>query len=193
MLLIFCLLCTLFFLEMAQWGSTLSVFSVDRLGFKTEQYGLLMSISGILIIIFQYPVSKRIEWIGHGRALFLGSLLYGLGFLSFGWVKSFIPATGAIIILVAGEMLFVPTSYSVIGQISRPEDRAKNMGVLGMCATIGSSFGPLLGGFLLDKFPATPLFVWGPVSLPAFLAAVGFIFWREHRRTNAEKQESHSP
>jgi len=42
----FCLLCMLFFFEMSQWGATLSVFSVDYIGFKPEQYGLLMSISG---------------------------------------------------------------------------------------------------------------------------------------------------
>jgi len=182
-LLIFCLMCTLFYLEIAQWGSTLSVFTVARLGFSPEQYGLLMSLSGVLIIIFQYPISQRIEWLGFHRALFLGSFLYGVGFLSFAWVKSVFAAAGSIVILVAGEMLFVPTSYAVIGKISRPEDRAKSMGLLGLCATTGSSFGPLLGGFLLDKFPARTVYLWGPVALPAFLAAVSFLIWRGYART----------
>jgi MFS family permease len=182
-LLIFCMICTLFYLEIAQWGSTLSVFTVDRLGFSPEQYGLLMTLSGVLIIIFQYPVSHRIEWLGSRRALFLGSFLYGAGFLSLGWVRSFIPAAGSIIILVMGEMLFVPTSYAVIGKISRPEDRAKNMGLLGLCGTTGSSFGPLLGGYLLDKFPASPPLLWGPIALPAFLAAISFMLWRGYSKT----------
>lgn len=182
-LVIFCVLCVLFFLEIGQWGSTLSVFTVDRIGFSPEQYGLLMSVSGILIIVFQYPISRRIEWLGIGKTLFLGSFLYGAGFLSLSWVKSFMAATGSIVILVAGEMLFVPTSYAVIGKISRPEDRAKNMGLLGLCGTLGSSFGPLLGGFLLDRFPKNPLYVWGPIALPAFLAAIGFILWRGYLKT----------
>ncbi len=181
-LLIFCLICMLFFLEIAQWGSTLSVFTVDRVGFTTQQYGLLMSISGLLIIVFQYPISRRIDWMGSRKALFLGSLLYGVGFLSFGWVKSFLPAVGSIVILVMGEMLFIPTAYAVIGKISRPEDRAKSMGMLGLCGSVGSSFGPLYGGFLLDKFPDSPLHVWAPVALPAFLAAVCFILWRGYIR-----------
>lgn len=182
-LIIFCVLCFLFYLEIGQWGSTLSVFTVDRIGFSPEQYGLLMSISGVLIIIFQYPISQRIERLGSRRALFLGSFLYGAGFLSFAWVKSFIPAIGSIIILVTGEMLFVPTSYAVIGKISRFEDRAKNMGLLGLCGTTGASFGPLLGGFLLDKFPTSPLYLWGPIALPAFLAAVSFMLWRGYAKT----------
>ena len=187
-LLIFCAICMLFYLEMVQWGSTLSVFTVDRIGFTAEQYGLLMSISGVLIIIFQYPISRRIEWLGYRRALFLGSFLYGAGFLSFTWVRSFIPAVGSIVILVTGEMLFVPSSYAVIGRISRLEDRAKSMGLLGLCATTGSSFGPLIGGLLLDRFPSQPFFLWGPVALPAFLAAVGFMLWRGYARTKTNNE-----
>ena len=182
-MIIFCLLGLLFFFEMSQWGATLSVFSVDHIGFTPEQYGLLMSISGVLIIIFQYPISRRIAWLGSRMSLFLGSVLYGLGFLSLAWVKSFLPAVGSIVILVAGEMLFVPTSNSAIARMSRPEDIGKNMGILGLCATIGASCGPLLGGFLLDKFPSQPLYVWGPIALPVFAAAVGFLLWRGYSRT----------
>ncbi len=181
-LFIFCVICTLFYLEMTQWGSTLSVFTVDRVGFTAQQYGLLMSISGALIIAFQYPVSRWIESIGFRTALFLGSFLYGAGFLSFAWVRSFLSAVGSIAVLVAGEMLFVPASYAVIGRISRPEDRAKSMGLLGLCAAVGSSCGPLVGGVLLDSFQTQPLLVWGPVSLPAFVAALGFVFWRGYKR-----------
>ncbi len=187
-LIVFCGICILFYLLIAQWGSTLSVFTVDRIGFSPGQYGLLMSISGVLIMIFQYPISSRIGKFGFRKALFLGSFLYGVGFLSLSWVRSFIPSVGSIIILVAGEMLFVPTTYTVVGKISRIEDRAKNLGILGLCATIGTSFGPLFGGFLLDKFPTKPLYVWGPIALPAFLAAVGFILWRGYLKTDADDQ-----
>jgi MFS family permease len=188
-LIVFCLLCFLFFLEMANWGSTLSVFTVDRIGFSTEQYGLLLSVSAILIIIFQYPISRRIAWLGSRKALFLGSVLYGVGFLSISWVKSFIPAVGSIVILVIGEMLFVPTANSAIGKMSKPGDIGKNMGILGLCATIGNSFGPLLGGFFLDRFPTRPFYVWGPVALPAFLAAVGFLFWRGYSRIEVSNKQ----
>jgi MFS family permease len=187
---VFCALCMLFFLETSQWGSTLSVFTVDRIGFSAAQYGLLMSISGILIVIFQYPISKRIEWLGFRNALVLGSLLYGVGFLSLAWVKSFIPAAGSITILCAGEMLFIPSAYAVIGKISSAEDRAKNMGLLGLCASLGSSLGPLLGGFLLDQFPTEPFYIWGPIALPVFVAAIGFVIWRGYSKTgtNPESQ-----
>jgi MFS family permease len=186
-LIMFCVLCMLLFLEMANWGSTLSVFTVTRIGFTAAQYGLLLSISAIVIIVLQYPISKRIKWLGSRKAMFLGALLYCLGFLSVTWVKSFIPAIGSILIASIGEMLWVPTMYSAVGKMSKPEDIGKNMGILGLCATIGNSCGPLMGGFFLDRFPTQPFYVWGPVAIPALLAAVGFLFWRGYKRTEGEK------
>jgi MFS family permease len=181
-LLVFCAICIFFYFEMGQWGSTLSIFTVDRIGFSPRQYGLLLSIASIIIVVFQYPISRRIEKLGLRTALFVGSLLYGAGFLSFAWVRSFLPAIGSIVILVAGEMLFVPASYAVVGRIARLEDRAKGMGLLGLCAATGSSFGPLLGGILLDRAPVGPLYLWGPVAVPAFVAAIGFVLWRGYAR-----------
>jgi MFS family permease len=188
-LIIFCVLCFLFFLEMSNWGSTLSVFTVSRIGFTPAEYGLLLSTSAVLIIAFQYPISQRIARLGARRALVIGSILYFLGFLSMSWVRSFIPAFGAVMVLVTGEMLFVPTIFSAIGKMSKPEDIGKNMGVLGLCASIGNSSGPLMGGFFLDRFPTKPFLVWGPVSLPAFFAAVGFLLWRGYKRTNGNNNQ----
>jgi len=182
----FCLLCMLFFFEMSQWGSTLSVFSVDYIGFKPEQYGLLMSVSGIMIIVFQYPISRQIGRLGSRISLFLGSVLYGLGFLSLTWVKAFLPAVGSITILVAGEMLFVPTSNSAIARMSKPEDIGKNMGILNLCATLGSSCGPLLGGFLLDRLADGQLLVAAPLDVVVLPAAVGFLLWHGYSRTAVE-------
>ncbi len=179
-LVIFSALCILVYLDMGQWGNTLSVFTVDRIRFSPEQYGWLMTISGILIIVFQYPLARRIEFLGKRKALILGSLLYGAGFLSLSWVEGFVPSVGSIIILVAGEMLFVPTALAVIGMISRPEDRGKNMGFFGLCEALGFSLGPLLGGFLLDTFPSNSLFIWGPIAATSFLAAFGFTIWRHY-------------
>ncbi len=158
-------------------GNTLSVFTVNWIGFSTEQYGLLMTVSGIIIIICQFPIARHIETLGTGKALFLGSLIYGAGFLSLSWVKSFIPSVGSIFILVAGEMLFVPSALAVVGKISRPEDRGKNMGFFGLCEALGASLGPLLGGFLLDTFSGRSLWLWGPIAATSFVAAIGFKFW----------------
>ncbi len=176
-ILAFSILALLLNLTETQMGSTLSVFWVNRIGFTAEQYGLLMSISGILIIILQYPVSHAVAQ-RLRTALVLGCLFYAFGFLSLAWVKAFVPALGSIAAMVIAEMLFIPTASAAVGQMTGPEDRGKAMGFYGLCSTTGMSIGPIIGGFLLDKYPGTPLLIWGPVSLFSFVAALGFGVWK---------------
>ena len=102
------------------------------------------------------------------------------------WVRAFAPAIITVIIIVTAEMLFMPTALSIVGRISRPEDRGKSMGIYGLCQGLGFSLGPLLGGFLLDKYPASPLYVWGPISLFPLMAAIGFALWRVKEQSNED-------
>jgi len=177
----FGLLVLLFFLTLAQWGATLSVFTIDRLGFTTGQYGLLMSIGSIIIILLQYPASHMCG--EHPRrALVLGCLGYAFGFLSLSWVKTFLQAIGSITIAVIGEVFFIPTALSVVGSLSTRENRGRSMGFYGLCTTLGVSLGPLLGGVLLDRH-SSPVYLWGPISLFSFAGALGFWLWKGYPKT----------
>ena len=173
----FGLISILIFMIVSQWLSTLSVFTIDRIGLTPGQFGLLITVSGLIIIVFQYPIARRIEWLGISKALFLGGLFYGAGFLLFSWVHSFSLAILAVVVASFGEIFFMPTASTVVSRISRPEDRGKNMGFFGLCAAAGISLGPLLGGFLLDKFPDNPFSVWWPIGLIGLVASLAFVIW----------------
>lgn len=185
-LITFSLLNVLFFMTTAQWGSTLSVFTVDRLKFTTEQYGLLLSISSVMVILFQYAVSKRIQPARFRRAIVSACLVYSAGFLSFGWVRAFTPAIITVIVIVTAEMFFMPTALSIVGRISRPGDRGKSMGIYGLCQGLGFSMGPLLGGFLLDRFADNHLYIWGIIALFPLIAALGFGLWKGYPETRED-------
>lgn len=178
----FTLLSLLVFLGMAHMGSTLSVFTVDRLGFSTAEYGLLLTANGLMVVVFQYPVARLVDWMGRVRSLVLGSLLYGLGYLSFGWVGSFGWGIGAIAVVTAGEVVFAPTTLAVVGELAPYEWRGRYMGFFGLSQTLGISLGPLVGGVLLDAFPTRPLFIWGAIGACSLLAALGFHRWGLARR-----------
>jgi MFS family permease len=175
----------LVFLGMAHLGSTLSVFTVDRLGFSTAQYGLLLTVNGLIVVLFQYPVARGIDWLGKARSLILGGVLYGLGYLCFGWIVSYGWALGAIAVVTAGEIVFAPTTLSVVSDLSPRGWRGRYMGFYGLSQTMGISLGPLLGGVLLDAFPYDPPFIWGTIAAVSFLAAVGFHRWDAWRRANS--------
>jgi len=165
------------FLAMGQLGSTLSVFTVDHIGFSTAQYGLLLSMNGLIVVLFQYPVARWVNRLTRARGLILGSLLYSFGYLSLGWLTSFGWMFGAIVLITAGEIVFFPLTLSVVAELSPQDWLGRYMGFFGLSQTLGMSFGPLLGGILLDAFPTNPWPIWGTIASVMLVAAVGFQWW----------------
>jgi MFS family permease len=172
----------LLFIVMGQMASTLSIFAVDKVGFSTAQYGLILTLNGLIVIFFQYPMTLALRRIAKFRALILGSLLYLFGYLSFGWITQFGWALGAMAIITAGEIIHSPVSLSVIGEFCPQDQRGRYMGLFGLSETIGMSMGPLVGGLLLDAFPSDMRLVWAPIASIALIAAVGYYWWARRFR-----------
>ena len=172
-LLIFSLLSLLVFLVMGQMASTLSVYTVSYAGFSEARYGLLLTLNGLIIVAFQYPLTRIL-----GRypylSLVLGGFLYGTGYLTLTWVGPYGLALLAMALITCGEMAFLPTTSAIIGRMALAEWRGRYMAFYGAAETLGYSIGPLLGGLLLDTFPQHPLVVWGSLSSLAFFAAFAF-------------------
>ena len=169
--------CLLVFLCMAHLGSTLSVFTVDRLGFSTAEYGLLLTTNGLFVVIFQYPVALGISRLKKYYVIVLGSLLYMIGWLYMGWATSFGWAVIATVIVTTGEIIFSPVATAVVGELAPYDKRGRYMGFFGWSETIGMSLAPLAGGILLDTFTDTPELVWVPIAAFGFIAAAGFFWW----------------
>jgi MFS family permease len=179
---VFTMVSLLLAIVMGQMASTLSIFAVDRVGFSTSQYGLLLTLNGLIVILFQYPMTLALRRLAKFRALILGSLLYGIGYLCFGWITQFGWALGAMAIITAGEIVNAPVSLSVIGELSPQDQRGRYMGLFGLSETIGMAIGPLLGGILLDAFPSDLRLVWGPIASIALIAALGYYWWARRFR-----------
>ena len=180
--LVFTMVSLLLFIVMGQMASTLSIFAVDRVGFSTAQYGLLLTLNGLIVILFQYPVTLALRRVAKFRALIVGSLVYALGYLSFGWITQFGWALGAMAIITAGEIIHSPVTLSVIGELSPQDQRGRYMGFYGLSETIGIAMGPLLGGILLDAFPFDLKLVWAPIASIALVAAIGYYLWARRFR-----------
>ncbi|MFC2038650.1 MDR family MFS transporter [Chloroflexota bacterium] len=177
--------CLLVFLCMAHLGSTLSVFTVDRLGFSTAEYGLLLTTNGLIVVLFQYPVALLISRLRKYRVLMFGSLLYMVGWLYMGWTTSFGWAATAMVIVTMGEIIFSPVATATVGEWAPYDKRGRYMGFFGWSETIGMSMAPLVGGILLDRFIDTPNLVWTPIAAFGFVAAIGFFWLGRRNRTDS--------
>lgn len=173
----FVLLCFLLFVAMGQMTSTLSVFSVERASFSTTQYGALLTLNGLLVVAFQYPVARLVDRLAKRAVLIIGSLFYALGYFIMGLVGSYAVAIVAMAVITLGEIVVAPTTLAVVGQLSPENSRGRYMGFYGLAETLGISTGPLLGGILLDGF-SQGMAVWGTIGSVALVTTLGFHFWR---------------
>jgi MFS family permease len=175
--LIFVVLCIVLFLSMGQMGSTLSVFSVDRVGFSLGQYGTLLTLNGLLVVVFQYPAARLFSRVRHSTALAIGSLFYGLGWLLMGLVGPYSLAVASMATITLGEVTVAPTSLAVVGEHSPPGMRGRYQGLFGISETMGISVGPFMGGILLDVYTGSTFPIWGTIGSFALTAGVGFLIW----------------
>ncbi|MDP2918596.1 MAG: MFS transporter [Dehalococcoidia bacterium] len=180
--LVFTIFAILLTLSVAHLGSTLSVFAVERVGFTTAQYGLLLTANGIMVAVTQYPVAYLVNKLSRARGLILGSLLYAAGYLTMGWVTGFSWALVSMVIITAGEVTFSPISSSIVAESAPADKRGRYMGFFALSQTIGFSISPLFGGVLLDLFPANPIALWGIIASVGLVAAVGFWRWGKMSR-----------
>ena len=183
----FTLLSLLVFMMMGQLGSTLSVFTVEGIGFTTAQYGMLLTANGVIVFLFQYPVARWANRLPLARGLALGGLLYGLGWLSMAWVGSFGWAFGVIFAVTAAEIVFTPLTLATVGRLSPWDKRGRYMGFFGLSPSLSMSLAPLAGGVLLDRFTDTPIMVWAPIGAIGLLAAVGFHAWGRRQTSTSPR------
>lgn len=168
----------LVFIAYTQIVNMYSVFVVDKLGFTAAQYGILITIASAFAVIFQYPITRLVATrIGDKNALFWGSFIFGLGYLSLGWITGFGWSVVAILVITLGELLFVPSSSATVGRLAPPDQRGRYMGLLGTGAGLGIAIGPLLGGVLFDTAAGTPPLMWGAIAAIAAIGALGFLWW----------------
>jgi MFS family permease len=180
--LVFVIFSILLGLSIAHLGSTLSVFSVNNLGFSTAQYGLMLTANGLIVMVFQYPVTYLVNKLPKAGGLVLGSLLYVIGYASMGWVTGYNWALVSIVVITAGEVTYAPISSSVVAESAPPDKRGRYMGFFALSQTLGNSLTPLFGGVLLDTFSGQPRLLWGIIGSVGVVAALGFYLWGKMTR-----------
>jgi MFS family permease len=130
---------------------------------KWNPYPFLLAFNGILVVLFQFPISSYLSDKSIGKTMYYGTLMFGLGIISIGIAPHILVSfglskmVGIIILLVIytyytfGEMVMSPVQTTFVANIAPEDLRATYMAVGSMKWTLGGFLGPLLGGFLFDR------------------------------------------
>ncbi len=167
----------LLYLVVAQLIAPFSLYSVQMVGISESDLGLLYTLNGLLVVTLQLPMTRLLSRYRLTTQLAMGSLIYAIGYSMVGYLVGFGLFVFAICIITMGEIFMSPPSLALTSRLA-PEGRmGRYMGVFGFFVASGWSFGPLYGGFILDRLSGNHGLAWAMISLLALLSAIGYFYF----------------
>lgn len=163
--------------------------------------GLIWTINSVSVVLLQGFVSRYIlQRLNPYVSLTAGTVLLGTGIALLGWAEQFVTLSGAAILFILGEMLFMPVQDSLVGHFAREEWLGAYFGVSNFMSGIGTAIGTGIGGTMVEALggvgSANPWIAYGVGTL--FLAAILGLFAiyataRHKRPTPSDRQQVAKP
>lgn len=154
---------------------TLTNYAVSIRHIAVSELGFIYLTNGLFVILLQAPIYIMTGKIGIFRSYWIGTFLYVFGFLSYGIDNSFVGLILSTIVLTIGEDFSFPVGYSIVSDVSKPENIGRNMGLYNAFMTFGRAVGPSVGG-LSFSVTRNPVLLWLYTTLSGFAGVVIFIF-----------------
>ncbi len=140
----------------AQNVSTLPLHVRDT-GHAASTYGLLQSLNGILIVLFELPITAWTQHRSRTSIVALGGGLIGLAFFSLIVARTVPALTAAIVVWTLGEMIESPVSSAFTADRAPEHARGRYQAAYGSMFGLAWIVGPLLGTSL---YAVEPDLVW---------------------------------
>jgi MFS family permease len=148
----------------------MALYVVRDLGISTAVYGLLLAINTVVIVLLDVPVNAATAAWPHGRALFLGCALVGVGFGALAFART-VPAVAAtVVVWTFGEIFAFASLNAVAAELAPDSRRGEYMGLFQMAFSASFLAGPALGVLVLERFGPSAL--WGGCLVVALLSGV---------------------
>lgn len=114
-------------------------------GHPASTYGLLQSLNGVLIVLFELPVTAWTQHRSRTSIVALGGALIGTAFFSLVLARSVPALTAAIVVWTIGEMLESPVASAFVADRAPEHARGRYQAAYGSMFGLAWIAGPLLG------------------------------------------------
>jgi MFS family permease len=159
-----------------QMNSTLSVFLRDFHGFPPQAFGLLLSLNAVMVVLFQFSITRKISKYAPMKVMIFGTFFYMIGFSMYGFVSAVYLFFIAMAIITIGEMIVVPVAQSAAAYFAPEDKRGRYMAVFGMSWAIPNLFGVYAAGLVIENLG--PNWVWYLSGILCMISIIGF--WLLH-------------
>ncbi|MFD2370888.1 MFS transporter [Brevibacillus sp. GCM10020057] len=141
--------------------------------------GLVWTINSTSVVLLQGLIARFVlQRVNPYVSLTVGTALLGTGLTAMGWAEQFVSLSGAALLFILGEMLFMPVQDSLVSHFARDEWLGAYYGFSNFVSGIGTAVGTSLGGVMVEKLGGvgspSPWIAYGVITL--FVASVLGLF-----------------
>ncbi|MFE3858319.1 MDR family MFS transporter [Streptomyces griseorubiginosus] len=146
--------------------------AMHRDGLTAAQYGLVISVNGLLIVGLQLPLGRALHGSHPRRPLILAALLCGWGFGLAAFAGGAAVYAVSVVVWTLGELVHAPLNMQLVARHSPGHARGRYQGVYTMAWSTATITAPLAGGTVIDRFGPDAL--WAACAAAGTCAAVGY-------------------
>ena len=114
-------------------------------GLSDADYGLLISLNGLAIVLLELPLVAITQRFPYRPVLTLGSLLVGLGFALNAFANDLPELALTVLIWTLGEIVYAPVASAYVADIAPEHMRGRYQGAWGLTWGLAYVFAPALG------------------------------------------------
>ncbi|HYC92565.1 MAG TPA: MFS transporter [Thermoanaerobaculia bacterium] len=124
---------------------------IASLGHTPATYGMLLSINGVMIVLFELVLTAWTQKLPAQPLIALGYGLTGIGIALTGLAAS-VPALAAtVVVWTIGEMIYAPVSGAYVTNLAPERYRGRYMGLWHSVFSIGMVLAPLIGTWIYSR------------------------------------------
>lgn len=124
---------------------------ISRLGYSPATYGALLSINGMMIVLFELALTAWTQRMPPRPLIAVGYALTGIGLALVG-VAGSVPALAAtVVVWTAGEMVYAPVTASYVTSLAPERYRGRYMGMWHSTWSAGMLIGPMVGSMIYQR------------------------------------------
>ncbi len=171
----------LLFVISSMFGSFLPILLEDK--FDITQIGFILSASVLPTILLSVPAGKFADIYGEKNIVIIGMIIASLGFFMFSQSTDFLEVLTAVFVLNIGYAMVSPVINSVIVEWTTNKNLGGFTGLTEVFKDIGQVIGPILGGFILNRFDVTVM-----IYVSILLSMIIIVTFLKMYNVNALKQ-----
>lgn len=150
-----------------QLSSTLPIY-VAKQGFTASQYGTLISLNGLLIVIFELAITMWTQRLPAQPVIAIGYLLNCIGFAMTGLAHTMPALAATVVVWTVAEMIYAPMTGAYVTDLAPERLRGRYHGTYVMMWSIGMLLGPVIGTAVFERNESM---LWIACALSGVVAA----------------------